>query len=54
MVKDIARLPFIPPLQEGSFHANLLQSCSGLFDLNLGPPMGEHERNMAVEEDFHT
>lgn len=53
VVEDVAGLGVVPPAEVFDLEADFFEGDFGLFDLDLGAAVGEHEGDVAVEEDFH-
>jgi hypothetical protein len=52
-MQDVAGLGGIPPAEVFDIHADFFESGPGLFDLDLRAAMRQHERHMAIQENFH-
>jgi hypothetical protein len=51
---EVAGLVFIPPAERLGFNAEVMQRGNGALNLNGLPAVCEHEREAAVDQDFHT
>jgi hypothetical protein len=49
----VAGLVFIPPPERFGFHAEVVERSEGALNLNGLPAMREHEREAAIDQDFH-